>query len=281
MFTPEIVSVKDIPFNYLVADQQGKLLQVGHNAHDDPAAALLPSTTVEPNEAGFTHAYVVYPCRFKEILDAQIIFLKAFTKQGSSHGGFGLIFNLARKKPSWSHNFVNLEFSPQEENQIFSGECRSALTLSGVKQMLGHDLTNIDFNLRGSRTDMYRESSEELLSYIPASLIIGDETYDVNIVYHADTPHSEGPGRAGARNPVDLRKDWENFWKKQAKKNVSKEILHPEILTQKNKNIFFKPVAAPDPASMRSTDIPEIDVEASAPQEILASNCRNKDNLTL
>ncbi|STX29767.1 Uncharacterised protein [Legionella beliardensis] len=175
---------------FIVLNQDGTVLKaVRSPSLTDSELFLAPMPNTIANDEKFTHAYVVvngtYINSAGTFEKVQVIIMRGFCGKDSAHD---TLYQFSKK--SYFTDLLN-EMGIKLDNFYYSGECKSDLSIKGIKAIIGLPLANIQFNTKGSKSDVFKtptikdETPPELISYIPRGCFSLHSEYDKHLILQA------------------------------------------------------------------------------------------------
>ncbi|MGQ3887574.1 hypothetical protein ACQUW5_00910 [Legionella sp. CNM-1927-20] len=175
--------------SFVVLDEQSVAILGGRTPYPSNLSNrfLLPQPTPYTGTNPYNTAYLAFNALLttKEGIKkpVQVIFMRGINQNGQSwHDSIGEQARLWRKE-LLEHGIV----IPDWMKPSYSGECKGDLTEDDfVQNVLGHRLAGIEFNLKGTLSDRYRnkggtQKEEEipaLVTHIPLELLMLNSEYD-------------------------------------------------------------------------------------------------------
>ena len=172
---------------FIVLNQDGTVLKAARSTStNDSEIFLSPMPNTIANNEKFTHAYIVIngthinsAGTFEKV---QIIVMRGFCGKDSAHG----TLYQSSKKPCFTDLFN--EMGIKLDDFYYSGECKSDLSIKEIKAMIGLPLASIQFNTKGSKSEVFKtptiqdEALSALISYIPKGCFSLHSEYDKHLV---------------------------------------------------------------------------------------------------
>ncbi|STX28895.1 Uncharacterised protein [Legionella beliardensis] len=169
---------------FIILNEMGTIIGAGRKPEDgNDESFLVSKNNIIPSTDQSTHAYIVIKAEREIIINGdrqkealQIVAMRGFIGKDSAHNS--IYTYLTKMKLSNFKAFLDRKNIKMETDYYFSGECQSKLTIGEIQKMIGHTLTNITFNSKGTATERYQSrTSPPIISYIPESCMSTHEVH--------------------------------------------------------------------------------------------------------